>query len=193
LHENGIALHQVHGMDDMAGFFIQDDSTSWVRRNWIKPFFNACEMKVVADVINLPSSSSRRFTKHLLELLKQNAIVCISGDGKIGHKFVDVDFLHHKEFFSTGMVSLAKLSGATILPIVCFHEKGGSIRLVFERPVHIDTGAEREQGLRASVLQFVELLEGYVRQYPEQYRNWHLLGELEPGPHRSHYKKQPEP
>ena len=192
LHKNGIAVHQVHGMDNMAGFFIQDDSTSWVRRNWIEPFFNAREMKIVADVINLPRSSSLRFTKQLLDLLKRNAIVCISGDGKAGHKFVAADFLHHKEFFSTGMVSLAKLSGATILPIFCFQEKGGSIRLVFEPPVHIETGAEREQGLRDSILQFVELLEGYVRQYPEQYRNWHLLGELEPGPHRSHYKKQPE-
>ena len=77
--------------------------------------------------------------------------------------------------FSTGMVSLAKISGASILPIICISEGYGEKRLIIEHPISIDKNADRERGLEDSVYQYVTLLESYIRRYPEQYKNWHLL------------------
>ena len=71
------------------------------------------------------------------------------------------------------MVSLAKRSGATLLPMICITGENGGPRLVIERP--IDIRGDREQGFENSVLQYVRLLESYIRRYPENYKKWHLL------------------
>jgi lauroyl/myristoyl acyltransferase len=63
------------------------------------------------------------------------------------------------------MVSLAKISGATILPMFCLLQPDGSTTIVFEEPIPVDAG----------VAQYADMLEIYIRRYPEQYRNWHLL------------------
>jgi lauroyl/myristoyl acyltransferase len=74
------------------------------------------------------------------------------------------------------MVSLAKISGASILPIFCIQEKNGKENLIIEPPVLIETGVGREQVLEKGVLQYVRLLESYIQKYPDQYRNWSFGG-----------------
>jgi len=104
--------------------------------------------------------------------LKQNAILCIPGDGRSGKKLLPMRFLGHTKLFSTGMVSLVKFSGASILPIFCIQEKNGKTSLIIEPPILIETEVGRDQVLEKGVLQYVRLLESYIRKYPEQYRNW---------------------
>jgi lauroyl/myristoyl acyltransferase len=177
LHEHGCSIQQVHGATDVGGFLTDDSSATWVRRSLVKRFFQNCERRFVSDIIYLPSSSSLAFTRALLTRLKQNAIVCSSGDGKVGQKLIPIRFLGRTEFFTTGMVSLAKLSGASILPMFCIQENDEQTTLIIERPIHIDTSVERERGLQDCVAQYANLLESYIRRYPGHYRNWHALGE----------------
>ncbi len=79
------------------------------------------------------------------------------------------------------MVSLARLSGAPLLPIFCVQEGDSAGILIIEGPVHIEKDAGREQGLEKSLREYAGLLEGYIRRYPELYRNWHLLDEFMDG------------
>jgi len=110
--------------------------------------------------------------------LRQNAIICITGDGKIGQKLIPLKFLGQTEFFSTGMISLSKISGAPILPMFCTVEKNDKTDLVIEHPIKVEENGDREHGVEISVAKYAALLEAYIRQYPEQYRNWHIVGEL---------------
>lgn len=176
LHKNGFSIHQVHGAKDLGGFLINESPLTWLTRLLIRPFLNNCEMRFVAKIIYLPSSNSLAFTRTLLNLMEENVIVCISGDGKAGQKLIPLKFLGQTEFFSTGMVNLSKLTGAPILPMFCIEEKGGKTSLIIEHPINVEPGVGKESGLEKSVCQYVGLLEYYIRRHPEQYRNWHLVG-----------------
>ena len=108
--------------------------------------------------------------------MEENVIVCISGDGKAGQKLIPLKFLGQTEFFSTGMVSLSRFTEAPILPMFCIEEKGGKTSLIIEHPLNVELSLDKETGLEKSVCQYAGLLEYYIRSYPEQYRNWHLVG-----------------
>jgi lauroyl/myristoyl acyltransferase len=73
------------------------------------------------------------------------------------------------------MVSLARLSGAPILPIFCIQNGKGNTCLVIEPPIKTEGTEDRDQGLKNSVAQYAGLLESYIRKYPEKYRSWHHL------------------
>ena len=176
LRANGFSLYQVHGTDNLGGFLTDDSAATWVRSNWVKQFFEQCEMRFVCDIINLPRSGSLVAARRVKDILEQNRIVCVSGDGNMGHKLMPFDFLRQKAFFATGMVSLARFSGATILPVFCLREKNREPHLFIESPIPVKADGDRETGFRKSLSGYVSLLESYVRKHPEQYRNWHLLG-----------------
>ncbi|MDH3688529.1 MAG: lysophospholipid acyltransferase family protein [Gammaproteobacteria bacterium] len=177
LHANGFSVCQVHGVDNLGGFLTDDSEGTWVRSKWIKRFFDRCERHFVYAIINLPRADSFAAARRLKNILKQNRIVCVSGDGKMGHKLMSFDFLGHNEFFATGMVSLAKLSGATILPMFCIRERDGERHLFIESPIPVHPDGDRESGFRMSLSRYVSLMESYIRAHPEQYRNWHILGD----------------
>jgi KDO2-lipid IV(A) lauroyltransferase len=174
LFENGFLIHQVYAEVHLRGFLTPapDRYNSWVREHLIKTEMEKFEKPFLAEIIYLPSSDSLVFTRILLDRLKQNAILCVPGDGRSGKKFVPIRFLGQTWLFSTGMVSLAKISGASILPIFCIQEKNGKENLIIEPPILIETGVGREQVLEKGVLQYVRLLESYIQKYPDQYRNW---------------------
>ncbi len=176
MHQKAISICQVHGVNHLGGFLIQNHSATWIRRMLVKRFFDSCENLIVTEIVDLPGSQSLVFTRVLLNRLQQNKLVCSAGDGKTGHKLIPVKFLGCAEWLSTGMVSLAKISGAPILPLFCFREKDGRSVLVFEHPLFVGVDGEREALLERSVREYAALLESYIRKYPEQYRNWHRLG-----------------
>ena len=143
----------------------------------IQRFFDNSERQYMADVIYMPGSGSLAFTRLFLRRLKENAILCSTGDGKFGRRLIPLEFLGHIDPFPTGMVSLAKMSGAPILSMFCIRERGGQTRLIIEPPIRIDTGVDRDRGLREGLAQYARLLESYIRKHPEKYRNWHFVGQ----------------
>jgi lauroyl/myristoyl acyltransferase len=176
LHQRGFSLHQIHHEEHLGGLFPGHGPMSWVQRHVIQRFFDNCERQFMADIIYMPSSGSLAFTRLFLHRLKENAILCSTGDGTFGQRLIPREFLGHIDPFPTGMVSLAKMSGAPILPMFCIRERGGQTRLIIEPPIRIETDVDRERGLEDSLAQYVHLLESYIRKYPAHYRDWHFLG-----------------
>jgi lauroyl/myristoyl acyltransferase len=175
LYENGFSLYQVHARPHIGGFANDMSSETWVRYHIIRPFFEKLEKEFTEEIIYLPNSSSLAFTRQLMGILEQNKILCITGDGRLGQKLVPLQFLGHTKLFSTGMVSLARLSGASILPIFCIENREGIACLIIEPPIKTEGKEGREQELKNSVAEYAGLLESYIRKYPEKYRSWHHL------------------
>jgi lauroyl/myristoyl acyltransferase len=170
LHGNGVFLCQVHGQDHLEGF---RNSKSWTARNVIQPFFESYERPFVQEIMYL-TTSDLSCSRTLLERLRRNAAICIAADGKQGHKLIPVQFLGSAVSFSTGMASLARLSGATILPMFCIQENGENANVIIERPISIEPNEDRERCLEKSIRHYAALLESYIVKYPEQYFNWRL-------------------
>jgi lauroyl/myristoyl acyltransferase len=179
LHAYGFPVYKVHAENHLGGFRNNGDPETRVQRRVIRPFFERHEKRFVAGIIHLPGSESLAFTRVFLDRLQRNAIVCAAGDAKYGRRLIPLQFLGFSEVFPTGLVTLANISGASILPMFCFREHNGEAGVVIEKPIRIDPAADRERKVAAGVALYVSMLEGYIRRYPEQYRNWHLLGEVE--------------
>jgi len=177
LNREGFAITQVHARYHTGGF--GRGTATRFRRRFLQPFFENCEKPYVKQIVYLDGPESLAFSKGLAELLKSNEILCISAEGRQGRKFVPVPFLGQTVNFPTGVLSLAKLTGAPIFPLLCVAEKGHQIRVIIEQPIRIDRSEERERGLRTAATRYVSLLESYVKSYPEQYRNWHGLARLQ--------------
>jgi KDO2-lipid IV(A) lauroyltransferase len=175
LHQMGLSVHQVHSEDHLGGFANHGGSTTWLRGHIVRRFFEDCEKRLGAEILYL-TTDSLSFGRVLLRRLKQNSIICISGDGKIGQKLIPLRFLGQVDVFPTGVFSLARLSGAAVLPLFCIPESDGTIRLIIESPVLTE-----ENGAGSSekvVARYVGLLESYIRKHPDKYWGWHVLGDL---------------
>src|SRR5262245_32448793 len=157
LYENGVSVCQVHGENHLEGF---DNAKSWIATNVIQPFFENCERPFVKEIIRLPPSDLT-ISRALWARLKRNDIVCIAADGNQGYRFLLAQFLGCTKFFSTGIISLAKLSGATILPLFCIREGGWKTSVIIEGPIQIqiETNEDRDYCLETSVRQYTGLLE----------------------------------
>jgi lauroyl/myristoyl acyltransferase len=174
LHARGYALHQVHGEKHLGSGFDPGPRWNWAAR-WFRRFCEACEMECLAEMIYLPKSDSLAFTRVLLDRLKRNCAICISGDGKYSHRLIGLPFLGGEETFSTGMISLARASGAPLLPLFCVSRGSAEIEVIIEAAIDVESSAGREASLIAGVGQFANLLERYCREYPEQFYAWSEL------------------
>jgi lauroyl/myristoyl acyltransferase len=174
LHSRGFPVYQVHAKGHARGFGAVDRPATWTRSRLVHPLFERLESLSVKAVVYLPRSGSLAFTRQLRSLLESNAILCVPGDGGVGQKQIRLHFLGRTRGFATGMVSLARVCGAAILPFFCFEEGCGETRLVIEAPIQVWTGLSRELAVEGCLAQYVHVLESYVKKYPEQYWVWHL-------------------
>jgi lauroyl/myristoyl acyltransferase len=170
LHQQGTRVHQVHHEGHIGGLTIGPPTL--VQRRFVKPFLEKHEMGFVAEIIYVPDSDSLIYAKQLVSLVQRNEVICISGDGRKGHKRVKLRFLGDEYCFPTGMMNLAKISSAPLLPMFCIVEPNGGTRLVIERPIEIAMGIEREASLREALAQYLRSLESYIMKYPGMYRYW---------------------
>lgn len=180
LRWNGVAVAQVHGANEMGAFVTEDSRGTRLREAWVLGFFVRRELRVVSEIIRLPSSSSLAFTRLLHDRLRRNGVVCVPADGRAGLRHLDLPFLGGTAPFATGMVTLSRITGAPLFPMFCVKAPGGRVRLVIERPIVIEREADRHEGVRKALATYLALLETHIRRRPELYRNWHRLGEARP-------------
>ena len=181
LHEHSFSVSPIHKDNHLSGF---RNTKTWLSKHWIQRVFHKRERAFVKEIITLTRSDSLTYARELLNRLNHNDILCVAADGRLGHKFVSIEFLGGAHRFSTGMVSLARLSGATILPMFCICGDGDRTVLIIESPIAIKSDRSREESLEISVRHYASLFESYIRQYPGLYRRWQLSDSQKesPGP-----------
>lgn len=172
LHAHGYVLHQVHASDHAGSGFGLGPNPDEPPSRWLKSFFKASEMKYVSEIIYLPKSGSLAFTRELLDRLKRNCIVCMAGGGRQSQRLIEVPFLGVERTFSTGIINLARTSGATVLPLICVGRRDDDIEVIVEPAIDISSAPTREENLISGVRQSAGLLERYCRRHPEQFYGW---------------------
>lgn len=114
--------------------------------------------------------------RRMLKVLKDNLILGIVADqdiDSIGGVFVN--FMGRPAYTPGGPVALAKASGAALIPALIIRE-GDHHTLVIEKPVElVDTG-NKEADLVTNTQRWSDVIERYIRQYPDQWvwmhRRW---------------------
>lgn len=170
LRHIGISVHQVHNENHFSGLRV--GVSTWVQRRLVKPFLEKSEEGCVAEIIYLKESDSLAYAKQLLDILQKNEVICVSGEGTRGYKKVKLRFLGDMGQHPTGLVNLARISGAPLLPIFCFELQNTRPRLVIEQPIEIETNIDRDAAAQNALVEYFRLLESYVMRYPGMYRHW---------------------
>jgi lauroyl/myristoyl acyltransferase len=178
LHAHGLRLHAVHS--DQHGWGFQGRRATRLAEWVMRRAFEQWESAYVAEIIYVPSSEALGYTRRLVDCLRRNEVVCLTGDGPMGQRTVTLELLGKPRPFATGVASLGRLSGASLLPLFCVEEPAGRYRLAVEPPLDVPAGAGRDQGPAETMGQYVRLLDSYIRRYPGQYRNWQSLQPNEP-------------
>ena len=172
LHDHGFPVHQIYG-ENHGGGFPSPCPASWLRRRVITPLFDRCERPYVAEILSLPLWEPLPVMRVLFDCLNRNGIICIAGDGTLGWNSVRKNFLGGYRTFFTGMISLSRITGAPILPLFCIQVDSDKTAVIIEPEIACDSTADRDSASELCLDQYVNLLESYIRHYPEQYRNWH--------------------
>lgn len=121
------------------------------------------------------------FLRPAFRCLKRNEVLGLAIDGGGGRRKVPFDFLGRKALFSLEPVALAMKTGAAVLPTFVLRERGGRHRIVVHEPMRLRDSGDKEADLRANTQAFIDILDGYVRRYPEHYINFIVFRRLRGG------------
>jgi lauroyl/myristoyl acyltransferase len=166
LIEKGFLICQVH--DDTHG-----GSSTWLGQKLLCRLHRKEERKIFSEVIIIPDDSFA-YLRLLVNRLKQNSIVCITAMGPQGHKFVRIEFLGVRYQFATGIVTLARMTGASIVPLFCVTEADDH-RVILSKPISLEENGNGDEAVMQGVSRYAALLESYIRRYPDHWHYWHKL------------------
>jgi lauroyl/myristoyl acyltransferase len=74
-------------------------------------------------------------------------------------------------------VTLAKTTGAALLPTFSLRGPHRTSRVVIEPPIQVRRDLDREVKVEDVLLRCVRRLEHYVRRHPSLYLNWHAIAD----------------
>ena len=104
----------------------------------------------------------------MLRILKNNELLGIVADQDIASiEGVFIDFFGKKAYTPSGPVKLALASGAPIIPIFITRQKTGH-KIYVETPIYVDN-IQREDWVTYYTQKWSDVVESYIRKYPEQW------------------------
>ena len=117
--------------------------------------------------------------RKILKKLKSNGIVAIVGDRDYTNQGIEVPFFGKKTKFPTGALLLGLRTGAPVIP--CFAIRRGMCRydVIFKSPLVMKSKGYKENELKKDLMQWVRMLEKFVKEYPEQWYRFEPFWEPE--------------
>lgn len=175
LKEQGYTVVQIHGPLNLGGLSLAGPSLSRFGEGWLRPLVYRWEGYFVGGVIQLARESSLEPLKQMRRRLRDNQIVCVSADGELGDRRLDVDLLGRKASLATGLTTLARNSKAPIHPVFCVPQAGGGCQVLIEDSIDPGLTGDRVIDAERALSRFAALLDSQVRDRPSLYRNWHQI------------------
>lgn len=155
----GYAINQIN-------YHMSEDELTYVQKHISQKNRIEIETMIPTNFI-----SAKSFMRPVITCLKNNEALIIAGDG-IGLKkhmddsYMPVEFLGKKMLFPTNVVSLAKRTGALVVPVFVVRENFKH-RIFFETPLNADHEPDN-----LLVMKYAGLLEKYIRQHPSMWELW---------------------
>ena len=113
--------------------------------------------------------------RRVLRALAENRAVAILIDQHIHTDAVYVDFFNRPAATTSALAALALRTGAPVVPVFALPLRGGRFRMVYEHPVD-PPRADDPEAIREFTQRCTDVLEMYVRRYPElwlwMHRRW---------------------
>jgi KDO2-lipid IV(A) lauroyltransferase len=112
-----------------------------------------------ADLSSLP----------VLRALKEGRVVAMQGDRDFNDRGEWVEFFGAPARFPLGPMLLARMTGATLLPIFIVYDERHRLEIEFSAPIAVSPVGDRRQAALVALEHWVRVLEGAVRRWPTQW------------------------
>ncbi len=163
LRQAGFALGQIHVRD-------HGGDHTWLGQRGLRRLHRRLSRRAGVDVVEVVPGSLA-YLRGLVARLQRNALFVTSGLGTAGDKFVAVEALGTTLAIPTGMTSLARTTGAALLPLVAYEDDAGRDHVVIEPP--LAPPAPGDAGLVAAARAYAAVLDRWVRRHPAQWFWWY--------------------
>jgi KDO2-lipid IV(A) lauroyltransferase len=108
--------------------------------------------------------------KKMLKVLKANGIMGIVPDQDIDSiEGTFVNFFGRPAFTPTAPVKLAMVSGAKIVPVFVVRKADGTHKLFADKVIDVSSATKSEEDVRKCTQEWSDVLERFVREYPDQW------------------------
>ena len=181
----------LEGYPMMQVGYLTDEGLSFVGKRVAFRLRGIYENRIPARIV--PADG---FLRPVMEWVRDNKVLMISGDGAGGGRFIGrhhtPGFLGEPTLFPLGAASLAMKTGAQVLPLFTAQVGDGTYATTIREPI---SGREDGAGVRTPEElsgTFTRMLEDHVRQHPHL---WHFWDELPArrGGRRSGGGREPQP
>ena len=108
----------------------------------------------------------------IVRQLAANGVVAQTGDGLHSARFVEVHFLGRRIPFPTGMLGVAQLTGAAVVPIFQVGAPPDGLRIVIEEGWTVERGDDPAGRLAEAVARFARRLEHHLLENVACWEHW---------------------
>jgi KDO2-lipid IV(A) lauroyltransferase len=124
------------------------------------------------NVRGIPMGSSFDTSLMVIRLLAENKIITMKGDRALNGEGITIPFFGKDTVFPKGPFLVSFIAGAPILPaFVVLNEHNRYVPIV-EEPIDVRRTGNREDDIRSLALRMAQVVEKYVRRYPDQ---WYMF------------------
>lgn len=174
---NGMLLILPHmGNWEVAGAVAKDLGMPIISaaENLPNPLITEWFVKVreVAGMEIVLTGRGARATGALMQRLKEGGTVALLADRDVTGRGVPVTFFGEETTMPAGPIALAVKTGAPVLVVGSYFEKGAGHRYVVSDPLPLPIDGTKEERVAAGVQLLASALEEKIRRKPE---DWHLF------------------
>ncbi|MDE0300319.1 MAG: lysophospholipid acyltransferase family protein [Candidatus Poribacteria bacterium] len=119
--------------------------------------------------------------RDILRCLKRNELIGVLADVDTSVEGVFVDFFGRPAHTPYSPVAIALKTRAPVLPTFIIRQPDDSHRVIVEPPLELKMTGDRDQDALVNTQMFTEIIESYVRRYPEQWIWMHERWKRQPG------------
>jgi KDO2-lipid IV(A) lauroyltransferase len=105
----------------------------------------------------------------ILEALKKNQVVMALCDQDTGKDGVFVPFFGKEAWTQSGVARIAQKTGAALIPAFLVRGADDKFELHVEKEIKVPQTGDREKDMLETVRRYTEVIERYVRAYPDQW------------------------
>jgi KDO2-lipid IV(A) lauroyltransferase len=122
----------------------------------------------------LPTVPEKNFFKTALSLLRKGGILCIIADENKRHGGVFVEFFGRNASTAPGPASLARRTGAAIVPTFIIRNPDDTQTIHIHKPIFCAHSSDEQHDILDATAQFTKVIEQQIRQDPAQWSwsNW---------------------
>jgi Kdo2-lipid IVA lauroyltransferase/acyltransferase len=164
----------------MGGYFSSKTPTVAVAQNLYDDRFDELVTWMRENVLKIPMIKRGLALRGILEALKSNHAICALVDQDTGNDGVFVPFFGKPAWTQSGVARIAYKTGAALVPAFVVRGADGRFELFVEKEIEFQKTEDAEKDVLEIVRRYTEVIETYVKAYPDQWMWMHERWKTKP-------------